>query len=354
MSTVVAPALDFDLPPELEATEPPEERGRGRDDVRLLVSERSNGRLEHRAFADLPALLRPGDLLVVNRSRTRPAALRGTVDGEPATVHLSARRDDGAWVVELRHSESSSRGTSPWLDAVPATIIRLPDGGTATLLRPAAERVGAGVRLWAAELELPGPTGDYLARWGRPIVYAHTGRPRLLHAYQTVFADEDGSAEMPSAARPFTTELVTRLIVQGVGLTAVLLHCGISSAEAGEPLQAEWFSVPAVTAQRVNATLRLGGRVIAVGTTVVRALESAVAEPGLVLPAEGWTDAVVDLEHPPRVVGAVLTGWHEPRASHLAMLEAIAGPDLLRASYRAALAHGYMWHEFGDSHLVLP
>ena len=352
---LLAPTVDFELPFELEAIDPPEERGSGRDDVRLMVSSRPSGRIEHRRFAELPEVLRAGDLLVVNRSATWNAALDVRVDAEPAVLHLSRRLADRQWIVELRHLAADGRKTEPWLDSCSGTEILLPDHGLATLVAPAGPDSPAGaVRLWVADLTVSGDVLSYLARWGRPIVYGHVGVTRPLSTYQTIFARDPGSAEMPSAARPFTTELVTRLVVAGVGIAPVLLHCGVSSLEAHESPQAEQFEVPEQTAQRVNAALRLGGNVIAVGTTVVRALESAAVGPGLVLPAHGLTDLVIDPAYSPRVVRGVLTGWHEPRASHLAMLEAIAGRELLERSYRTALQDGYLWHEFGDSHLILP
>ena len=350
------PALEFNLPAALEASDPPEERGRGRDDVRLLVSRRSTGALEHRRFDDLPALLQPGDLLVVNRSQTIPAAIRGHVGDEAALLHLSTRRDDGSWVVELRRPAGAAGASAPWLEAIPGTVINLSGGATATLVGPATASSipGRRIRLWSATISVSGPVDAFLARWGRPIRYGHVGRGRPLSAYQTIFADEPGSAEMPSAGRPFTAQMVNHLARRGVELVKVLLHCGVSSLEAGEAPPAERFSVSPETAERVNATLRVGGRVVAVGTSVVRALESAAIAPGLVLPAAGWTELVAGPDQPPRTVRGLLTGWHEPRSSHLAMLEAIAGPELLREAYRLALEHGYLWHEFGDSHLILP
>lgn len=345
-------SLEFTLPRALEATEPPEERGMGRDDVRLLVSERSSGKIEHRRFTDLPALLRPGDLLVFNRSATVNAALEATAGSQPAVLHVARRLSDVRWIVELRHAEPGSLRSTPWLNAHSGTEIALKGGGRATLLRPAVD--AEAVRLWLAEVALDVPPDEYMARWGRPITYGHVTRSRPLTAYQTVFADVPGSAEMPSAARPFTAELVTRLLVKGVDLAPILLHCGVSSFEAHEPPQAEPFEVPAGTAQRVNAAIRVGGRVIAVGTTCVRALESSAVGPGLVLPSSGLTGLVVDASFTPRVTTGLLTGWHEPMASHLGMVEAFAGSRLLDASYRAALEAGYLWHEFGDSHLILP
>jgi S-adenosylmethionine:tRNA ribosyltransferase-isomerase len=358
--------LDFELPSALEAWAPPEERGSGRDDVRLLVASRSTGALEHRRFRDLPDVLHPSDLLVVNTSATIPAALRGTADGQPVLVHLSTAqsraggaaspRGPARWVIEVRRPDAEWRTSEPWLDAPGRLLVELPAGGTARLLRPATLPFGprADVRLWEAELQLPLPVADYLAQHGRPIHYGYVDRARPLSAYQTVFAAVPGSAEMPSAGRPFTAELVASLVSRGVGVTPIVLHTGVASPEAHEPPQAEWFRVPPETAARVNAARRLGGRVVAVGTTVVRALESAAEEGGLVLPAEGWTDLVIGPTRPVRSVDGMLTGWHEPRASHLAMLEAVAGRPLLDASYRSALSMQYLWHEFGDSHLVLP
>jgi S-adenosylmethionine:tRNA ribosyltransferase-isomerase len=348
--------MEFELPSGLEASAPPEERGRGRDDVRLMVARRSSGTIEHRRFGDLPDLLRPGDLLVVNTSATIPAALRGNVAGVPALLHLSGRTG-GEQVVELRRPDPGGRGSAPWLDAEAGTVVSLPDGGEAELIRPiggSAGHTGGGVRLWAARLALPTFTEAYLAVHGRPIRYRHLDRERPLAAYQTIFGLEPGSAEMPSAARPFTAELVTRLVACGVGVAPIVLHCGVSSPEAGEPPQPEYFRVPAKTAASVNAARRGGGLVVAVGTTSVRALESASGAEGQVVAVEGWTELVVGPERGLRVVDGLVTGWHEPRSSHLAMLEAVAGRWLLEASYLAALESGYLWHEFGDSHLILP
>ncbi len=351
----LAPALDFEVPPELEASVPPEERGLGREGVRMMVSSRALGTIEHRMFADLPHVLKPGDLLVVNRSSTVNAALDGVVDEQPALLHLSRRLDEHRWIVELRHPDATGLGSKPWLDATAGTEIKLQEHGSA-ILRSAVlpGRRHEAVRLWVAEMHVSGGIPDYLAAWGRPIVYGHISVRWPLTSYQTIFAAEPGSAEMPSAGRPFTTDLVTRIFIGGVDLATVLLHSGVSSLEAHEPPDAEPFQVSAQAAQRVNAVHRLGGRVIAVGTTVVRALESAAVARGLVLPAAGLTDLVIDAAYSPRMVTGVLTGWHQPRASHLGILEAVAGRDLLRRSYREALGAGYLWHEFGDSHLILP
>jgi len=345
----------FAVPPGLEATAPPEERGLRSDDVRLMVARGPDPSIEHGRFTDLPAVLGAGDVLVVNRSATLPASLRATTGaGEPAELHLSTQLPAGLWVVELRHPGVPA--SRPWLDAAAGTVLHLPGGGAAELLVPAAGPLepGAPVRLWVAAADLPGGVLAYLARHGRPIRYRYVDHDRPIGAYQTVFADAPGSAEMPSAARPFSAELVTRLVARGVMFAPFVLHCGVSSPEAHEPPMAEWYSVPRSSAATVNAAHAAGHRVVAVGTTAVRALETVVDGRGRVHPGEGWTEVVVTPDRRVRSVDGLITGWHEPEASHLAMLEAIAGHDLLVASYRAALEEGYLWHEFGDSHLILP
>ncbi|MGH3648100.1 MAG: S-adenosylmethionine:tRNA ribosyltransferase-isomerase, partial [Micromonosporaceae bacterium] len=197
----------------------------------------------------------------------------------------------------------------------------------------------------------PGLTA-HLARYGRPIRYGYVADAWPLEAYQTVFATEPGSAEMPSAGRPFTPELVTRLAAAGIVIAPVTLHTGVSSQEAGEPPLPERFRVPAATAHLVNWTREQGRRVVAVGTTVTRALESAVRPDGTVAAAHGWTEHVISPEQPVRVVDSLLTGLHAPDASHLLMLEAIAGAETVQRAYDAALRHRYLWHEFGDLSLL--
>jgi S-adenosylmethionine:tRNA ribosyltransferase-isomerase len=337
----------------LEAHEPPEERGAGRDDVRLLVAHRNDGRLVHAHFTELPDFLRPGDLLVLNTSGTLPAALDAVGPaGHELALHLSspapAALDERTWVVEVRRRTENA--SVPWFGGAPAQRLLVPGAGVATLVR----RYRDHSRLWIAELELPEPLDAYLARHARPIRYGYVERDFPLEAYQTVYATEPGSAEMPSAGRALTPELLVRLAARGVHVAPLVLHTGVSSLEQHEPPYPERFRVPEETARLVNAVRSWGGRVIAVGTTVVRALESVASAEGTARPGEGWTNLVVSPERGVRVVDGLLTGWHEPRSSHLQMLEAIAGRELIESSYRAALAEGYLWHEFGDLELILP
>jgi S-adenosylmethionine:tRNA ribosyltransferase-isomerase len=338
----------FTLPPELAATEPPEQRGLARDEVRLLVAETGKD-IRHAVFRDLATFLRPGDLVVVNTSATRAAAVDGVrADGRPVTVHLSHRMPGGeAWVVELR----SLGGNDRIRDARVGERVRLPRGVTATLTAAQPDPARrSGSRLWLARIPVEGGVPPWLERVGHPIRYGHLQAHPPLSAYQTIYARHPGSAEMPSAGRPFSARVIADLARRGVDVAELTLHTGVSSAEVGEPPPAEWYAVPAGTLRRVEDTRARGGRVIAVGTTVVRALESA-ARDGV---RTGWTELVVEPEHPPQVVDGLITGWHEPGASHLLLLEAVAGPELVHRAYAAALATGYRWHEFGDSCLLLP
>ncbi|MEU5877248.1 S-adenosylmethionine:tRNA ribosyltransferase-isomerase [Spirillospora sp. NPDC047279] len=337
--------LDFTLPPELEAHEPPEARGRTRDGVRLLVGRRSSGEVSHHEFRDLPHLLDPGDLLVVNTSATLPAAVRL----DKIAVHFSTPVPDGdddrLWLVELRRR--TGKASVPYPGGCPGEWIPMPGGATLTLVGRHSER------LWAARLSTA--VVPYLRTFGVPIRYGYVRRDWPTAAYQTVFAYDRGTggAEMPSAARPFTPELVTRLVAGGVLLAPITLHTGVASPEAHEPPYAERYEVPEQTAALVGHVRARGGRVIAVGTTAVRALETAADPSGHVRAARGWTEHVITPEDGVRVVDGLLTGLHEPRSSHLMMLTAIAGHGLLESTYRAALDGEYLWHEFGDLNLLL-
>ncbi|MGI8946061.1 MAG: S-adenosylmethionine:tRNA ribosyltransferase-isomerase [Thermoleophilaceae bacterium] len=332
--------------PELEpARAPAEERGRTRADVALLVATRSDGELRSARFEELGRFLLGGDLLVVNTSATLPAALGSRLHGDEILVHLSTPLDPRRWVAELRAAD-----LRPLEPPAAGTRLELPGGGGLTLQGPHR----GSDRLVEADIDVPGGVSALLARHGAPIRYRDHGRRWPLEAYQTVFALEPGSAEMPSAGRPFSAELVTELVARGVLVAPVTLHAGVSSLEGDEQPFPERYRVPAETARLVNAVHGWGGRVIAAGTTVVRALETVAAPGGTVAPGAGWTSVVVGPERGLRSVDGLITGWHEPESSHLLMLEAAAGPGLLERSYERAAALGLLSHEFGDAHLVLP
>src|SRR5919202_266473 len=315
--------LHFDLPSELEAGEPPE-------------------------------FLEAGDTLVINTSGTMNAALPARyADGTPLTVHLSTHLPADLWVVEMR----SASGDEPVLDGKAGEVLTLPEGASIVLQTPylseQRDRRGGTNRLWISTLNLPVDLNEYLDRHGSPIRYRYVKKSWPSSYYQTVYATEVGSAEMPSAGRAFTPELITRLVAGGVQILPLVLHTGVASLEDDEPPYEEFYRVPTDTARLVNAARAAGRRVVAVGTTVVRALETVTDGEGVTHPGEGWTRLVVTPERPVRSVSAMLTGLHEPRSTHLAMLEALAGREHLRIAYGEALREGYLWHEFGDLHVIL-
>jgi S-adenosylmethionine:tRNA ribosyltransferase-isomerase len=371
--------LAFRLPAELEAGEPPEARGLARDEVRLMVSWVRTDRIGHTGFRSLPEFLEPGDVVAINTSATLNAALPAArADGTPLELHLSTRLPGGLWLVELRLPDDGG-GTKPFFTATAAETLGLPGGGAVTLHAPYAlsslfrvrdsdrsdgsdrselqspnpKQRAPGPRLWIATLELPVALEEYLERHGSPIRYGYVRQGWPIEYYQTVYATEAGSAEMPSAGRAFTPELITRLVARGVQVAPLLLHTGVASLEEHEPPYEEYYRVPLETARLVNAAHSTGRRVVAVGTTVVRALETVTDREGVTHPGEGWTRLVITPERGLRSVSGLLTGLHEPRATHLAVLEALAGRRHLQRAYAEALRERYLWHEFGDLHLIL-
>jgi S-adenosylmethionine:tRNA ribosyltransferase-isomerase len=319
-----------------------------------MVSYASDDRVVHSRFRDLEDFLGAGDVLVINASGTMNAALEAErEDGTELELHLSTHLPAGLWIVELR--QPAGAATEPFRHASPGETLRLSEGATATLHAPypgASARSG-GIRLWLSTLDLPRPLDEYLDRHGFPIRYGYVRESWPASYYQTVYATETGSAEMPSAGRAFTPELITRLISRGVQFAPLILHTGVASLEGDEPPYEEFYRVPSDTARLVNAARAAGRRVVAVGTTVVRALETVTDEHGITHPGEGWTYLVVTPERRIRSVDSMLTGLHEPRSTHLAMLETLAGREHLRIAYREALREDYLWHEFGDLHLIL-
>jgi S-adenosylmethionine:tRNA ribosyltransferase-isomerase len=365
-------SLDFNLSAELEASQPPEARGLQRDQVRLMVSSISSGQVVHTRFRQINEILDPGDVLVINTSGTLNAALNVIrANRIPLELHLSTRLPGDLWIVELRLP--GEVGTSPYYEALAGEILELPGEARARLLVPyrssrsQQEIAPAQTRLWIARLEAPQPFQvtqhrlddfqpvlGYLAQFGFPIRYKYVRQEWPISYYQTVYATEMGSAEMPSAGRAFTPELITLLMAQGVQFAPLILHTGVASLEEHEPPYEEYYRVPAPSARLINNVRSAGGRIIAVGTTSVRALETVAEKDGSVHAGEGWTDVVITPERGLRAVDGLLTGLHEPRSSHLSMLAALAGFDHLRKAYGEALSQGYLWHEFGDLHLILP
>jgi S-adenosylmethionine:tRNA ribosyltransferase-isomerase len=338
------------------ATEPPEARGTARDEIRLLVARPAGVR--HTVFRDLGDFLSAGDLVVVNTSATLAAAVDARRPSGPVTLHFSTELPDGTWAVEFRPGR---RATGPARDVRAGEVVEMPSGPRLTVIAPYAVAPGdqVGPRLWRCAVVPDGPVSAhwvpaYLQVHGRPIAYEYVPQDWPLTSYQTVFARAAGSAEMPSAGRPFSLRMVTDLVTRGIAVAPVTLHTGVSSLEKGEPPLPERYEVPAATARLITATRRAGHRVVAVGTTVTRAIETVADIDGTVHPGQGWTDLVLGPRRRARAVNGLVTGWHEPGASHLLLLEAVAGGGLVAAAYEAARAQGYRWHEFGDSALLLP
>jgi len=351
----VCAQFTFTLPPELSAKEPPERRGIRRDQVRLMVIDRATGRIEHTRFDKIGNYLRAGDLLVFNSSRTLPASLRGcecsAAHGPCMEVRLAERLPDGSWLALLVCEQGDPFGCG--LRA--GMQIEFAEGLAATVL----ERDANIPRLWKLRFSISGTELiDLIYRLGKPIRYEYVSAPWDLDYYQTVYATEPGSAEMPSAGRAFTWKLLLDLKRRGIHSAYVVLHAGLSSYMDDEldrqhPASEEEYFVSRITAEKINQARENGGRVIAVGTTVVRALESAANENGSVAEVHGYTRLKIDRHHKLRCVDVLLTGLHEPEATHLDLLSAFLPPDQIRAAYREAIARKYLWHEFGDLNLIL-
>ena len=333
------------------ASAPTEDRGgRDRSDVKLMVSGSS---MEHTRFDSIVDHLDPGDLLVVNTSPTMPAAIAADTEAGPATVHISMPLASGSWIVELRLPSQAG----PLLTAQREEVVRL-DGDRWIRLAAPADVVGRadGVRLWRTT-PLAFDLRRHLETFGAPIRYDYVPHPWPLARYQTVFTrptDEFGSAEMASAARPFNHRIVTELSRRGVQIAPIRLDAGVGSLETGEVPGPERYVVSDRTANTIRETKQRNGRVIAVGTTVTRALESAGRAGSRLKGSSGWTDLILEANSPARIVSGILTGWHPPEASHLSLLEAVVGPHQVARTYAAAEGHDYLLHEFGDACLLLP
>lgn len=342
-----SPPVNFVLPPQLEAHEPPEFRGLRRDQVRLMVLPRFHGPTSHTRFDLLGDYLRPGDLLVVNNSRTLPGLLRAHDQrGEAIEVRLAQRQTDRLWDALLLNGRIHIGRQGMLLNF----------GGD--LLASVENRRSDLPFLWRLEfnrccIDLL----DHIYRLGEAVKYSYVSNTLPLDLYQTVYAAEPGSVEMPSAGRAFTWELLLKLKRKGIGVAPIMLHTGLSSTrddrvDASHPIFEEEYEVPESTALAVNETRRAGNRVIAVGTTVVRALETVAREDGYVVAGRGVTRLFIGIQHSLRVVDGLLTGMHDPQASHLDLLTAFVDPERLEIAYLEAIERGYLWHEFGDTNLI--
>jgi S-adenosylmethionine:tRNA ribosyltransferase-isomerase len=345
--------FSFTLPPELSAREPPERRGLSRDHVRLMVIDRTTGQVEHTRFDHLGEFLRSGDLLVFNSSRTLPASLQGCpAQGGPCIeIRIAEHLPDDSWLALLlcQNGDPFSCGLRPGMQ------INLGDNLTATV----SQRHESIPRLWTLTFSQKGVALiNTLYRLGRPVRYEYVSAPWGLDYYQTVYAREPGSAEMPSAGRAFTWKLLFDLQRSGIEMAYIVLHAGLSSymddeLDATNPVSEEEYYVSQTAAEKINNANKHGRRVIAIGTTVVRALESVADESGMVKSGHGYTQLKITARHKLRAVSGLLTGLHEPEASHLDLLTAFLPAQKIREAYEEAVRLNYLWHEFGDLNLIL-
>ena len=330
--------FDYSLPDDLIAQTPVEPR----DAARLLVVDRHTGGLRHQHVSDLPTLLAPGDLVVVNRSRVLPARVYGRLRGGGRAELLLLRRiSPGRWQTLARPGRRLRAGDQVAIDdGLSATVEAvLPDGLREISLHGSHADPDAAL-LSAGSTPLP----PYIRGW--------VGDPER---YQTIFADTEGSAAAPTAGLHFTPRLLDALRARGIGLATLVLHVGLDTfrpVSVDDPhahaLHREWYTLPADLQSEVQAVRARGGRIVAVGTTSVRALESW-ARSGQ---TEGWTDLFILPGHQFRLVDALMTNFHLPRSSLLMLVSAFAGREQILAAYEAAVRERYRFYSFGDAMLI--
>ncbi len=350
-------SVDFILPSELEATQPPEARGLKRDEVKLMISYKSDNKIIHDKFYNLDNYLESGDLIVINTSKTMSSAIDvERHDGSKLRLHISTHLPSNLWVVELRNIEGNN--TKPFYDINIGEILNFPQGGNLIIHSHYVYQLGdkkqESKRLWIASLNLPMNISEYLKKYGKPIRYSYVTNDWDIDYYQTVYANNEGSAEMPSAGRAFSFELITKLVARGVKIAPLVLHTGVSSLESDELPYEEFYDIPLETAKIINQTKKAKKKVIAAGTTVIRALETVIDYDENIHPGKGLTNILITPEKTIKSVNAMLTGLHEPRATHLSMLQGLVSLDHINKTYQEAIEKKYLWHEFGDLHLLLP
>ncbi len=337
--------FDYELPPDRIAQYPVERR----DASRLLVLDRATGRWEDRLFADLPTFLRAGDCLIVNDSRVIPARLLGTLGtGSPVELLFLREVGDCRWEVLVRPSKRCRVGASILLSEVQARVVEAGEAGRRVV-----------------EVEGFQSSREFLDRHGLPPLPPYIRRYRKPGAedwerYQTVYARHDGSLAAPTAGLHFTPALLAKLKARGVAVHTLTLHAGpwsfrlVRTSRVEEhSVAAEEMVVPETIACAINQAKAERRRVVAVGTTVVRALEAASDPAGRVGPVSGPTDLFIYPGYAFKVVGALITNFHLPRSTHLLLVSAFAGRELILAAYRHAVEAEYRFYSYGDAMLIL-
>lgn len=351
MNIATPSVIQFDLPQHLACPKPTEDRNMRRDEVRLLVTTNS-GNIEHTTFNHLTTFLQKGDVLVVNTSATIPSALHVLLPGnKKGKLHISTKINGKKWLVEIR--EITGNKTMRWKEGKEGMIFKLPSGSWIKLKKKFYKN-DQWLDLWIVDFNSNQLVEDYLAANASPIQYEKLDREYPLSYYQTFFSFHPGSSEMPSAGRGFTSELIAALLRKGITLAPILLHTGVSSLEESETPYPEFMEIDPVSASIINTAKSERRRIIAVGTTAIRAIETAVSDDGVLMPYRGNTSLFIDESYSMKITDGLLTGFHEPRASHLNMLQSISNYEHIYKAYQEATNTGYFWHQFGDLHLILP
>ncbi len=346
-----ATTIQFNLPEHLACPKPTEQRQLPRDGVRLLVTTGA-GDIDHTTFSKIDSHLEKGDVLVVNTSATRPAAFRVALpENREGVIHISTHLSGGDWLVEVREIKGAK--TLRWKEGIEGMVFRLPLSSQISL-KKRFYKDNQLLHLWIAEFHSTRKLEDLMSQFGLPIKYDKLDELYPLEFYQTFFSISPGSSEMPSAGRAFTDIVVNNLLTKGVVFAPILLHTGVSSLEEDERPYPEYMEISPLSASIINHAKDSGKRIIAVGTTAMRAVESATNDKGAVQPFLDYTSLFIDENYSMRAINGLLTGFHEPRASHLFMLQSLAGIGHIERAYQIALAKNYYWHQFGDLHLILP
>lgn len=351
MNTTASTIVQFNLPDHLACPKPTEDRNLARDEVRLLVTKGPD-EAEHVEFSNLDSYLKRGDVLVINTSATRPSAFFISLPEErKGVLHLSTRLNAREWLIEIREIKGTK--TIRWNEGTEKMTFSLPEDSFIRLKKK-FYKDHRSLDLWIAEFNTTHQPETLMTNHGRPIKYDKLDENYPLEYYQTLFSFHPGSSEMPSAGRGFTPALIEKLLNKGIVFAPILLHTGISSLEDDETPYPEYMEVSPLSALMINHAKDHGHRIVAIGTTAVRAIESAVNHVGKVRSYQGNTSLFIEENYDMKVVDGLLTGFHEPRASHLHMLQSLAGAEHIQYAYETAVAKNYYWHQFGDLHLILP
>jgi len=345
--------LTFKLPPSLFARRPRELSGQRRDEARMLVIDKRDGQIAHDMFRNLPNYMRPGDVLVLNNSGVIPAVIRSwRGDGGQVEVRLISNKHGGIWHAVLTPSVAISLGT----------ILFMTPHLTATVIDKRQDILNG----WVLQFLVDGQPIDSdnemfaaIEKIGRPVISMYTDKVWELDYYQNVYSSVPGSCEAPTAGRHFTNELLNDIRSLGVQVVFLTLHIGLSSVLIREEnvedhkMLEEEFIIPPETADIINQARSHGHRVFATGTTVVRSLESAVGADGVIHPQHRWTTLYISPGYTFHICDAIITNFHGPISSRLALAAAFVGWPIIKKAYSEAIRAGYQFYEFGDVTLMI-